>query len=197
MRVGDRIRQLRKEKKVKRSDLVRKMQFIYGDKAVDYRTIERIEKGDIVKGRHSTLLQIADALDVDINDLLKDTAAEDKARKEELEESVYLVRKDTRGGIFRYNDKASIEIISPEVSSYIAFLLSLQPGGKTKLEQDPEGTIKFLFVNEGELLLTAGRIERSLSKGDSVQINSHKPHFFENKTKRPASAILFQNPKSF
>lgn len=197
MRVGENIKRIRKEKGIKRIDLVRKLTFIYGDKAVDYRTIERIEKGDIAKGRLSTLLQIADALNVHIDEILKDTTLEDKSLKEEHAEEMYITRKDSRGGIFRYNDKASVEIISPEKSPYIAFVLQIEPSGKTKLEQDPEGTIKFLFVNEGELTVVAGRVERILRKGDSIQINSHKPHFFENRAKKPAVAILYQNPKSF
>jgi len=197
MRVGENILRLRKEKGFRRSQLVEKMQFIYGDHAVDYRTIERIERGDIAKGRLSSLLQIADALDVDILELFKGTEHEDTSREEERQEEILITRADSRGGTFRYNDKASIEIVSPKESGYIAFLLHIDSGGKTKVEQDPEETIKFLFVIDGEIVVTVGSLERALSKGDSLQINSHKPHYFENRSKKKASAILHQNPKHF
>jgi len=75
--------------------------------------------------------------------------------------------------------------------------LRLEPNAKTKLEQDTEGTIKFIFVTNGEINVVAGNLERTLSKGDSIQINSHKPHYFENKTKKEAIAVLYQNPKRF
>ena len=197
MKIGENIRRLRKDKKLRRSQLVQKLRFIYGANAVDYRTIERIERGDIAKGRLSTLLQIADALDIDVEDIFKGTAYEDKSKDKESSEDVYITRSRARGGIFRYNDKASIEIVSPETGSYNALLLTLEPNSKTKLEQDPEGTIKFLFVIDGEIKILAGSLERVLYKGDSIQINSHKPHYFENTSKKKATAILYQNPKHF
>ena len=197
MKVGDNILKIRKEKGLRRSGLVEKLRFIYGDNAIDYRTIERIERGDMAKGRLSSLLQIADALDVDIAELYKDTEYEDKSQAEETLKEAYITKAKARGGIFRYNDKAYLEIISPQQSSYISFLLSLNSNSKTKLEQDPEGTIKFIFVLNGEINVVAGSLERTLSKGDSIQINSHKPHYFENKSKKEATAILYQNPKRF
>ena len=157
MKVGDNILKIRKEKGLRRSGLVEKLRFIYGDNAIDYRTIERIERGDMAKGRLSSLLQIADALDVDIAELYKDTEYEDKSQAEETLKEAYITKAKARGGIFRYNDKAYLEIISPQQSSYISFLLSLNSNSKTKLEQDPEGTIKFIFVLNGEINVVADR----------------------------------------
>lgn len=197
MKIGDNIIKIRKEKGLKRSALVKKLRFIYGDNAIDYRTIERIERGDITKGRLSSLLQLADAMDVDIGEFYKGTEYEDRPRAEEKLEEAYITRAKERGGIFRYNDKAYLEIISPEKSGYISFLLRIEPGYRTKLEQDPESTIKFLFVIDGEIKIIVGNIERILYKGDSIQINSHKPHYFANISKKKALAILYQNPKRF
>ena len=197
MKIGENLLRLRKEKGLKRSALIKRLRFVYGDNAIDYRTIERIERGDIAKGHLSSLLQLADALDVDIFEFYKGTEYEDKSREEEKREEAYITRAKARGGIFRYNDHASIEIISPEESSYVAFFLSLEPHSKTKLEQDPVGTVKFLFVIDGEIRIVVGNLERTLYKGDSIQINSHKPHYFENTSKKKATAMLHQNPKSF
>ena len=197
MKVGENIIRIRKEKGLRRSALVEKLRFIYGDNAIDYRTIERIERGDMAKGRLSSLLQIADALDIDITELYKGTEYGDRYRAEEISEEAYITRAKARGGVFRYNDKAYLEIISPQQSSYISFILRLEPNSKTKLEQDPENTIKFIFVINGEINVAAGNIERKLSKGDSIQINSHKPHYFANTSKKEAVAILYQNPKRF
>jgi len=197
MKIGENILRIRKEKDLKRSALVKRLRFIYGDNAIDYRTIERIERGDMAKGRLSSLLQIADALDVNVTDFYKGTEYEDKTSLEEKLEEAYIARAKARGGVFNYSKKASIEIISPEKSTYIVFLLSLESGGQTKLEQDPEGTIKFLFVIKGEIKVSVGNIERILFKGDSIQINSFKPHYFENASKKKALGLLYQNPKNF
>jgi len=197
MKIGENVKRIRAEKNLRRSTLVKRLRYIYGDNAIGYRTIERIERGDIAKGHLSSLLQLADAMDIDVSEFYKGTYYEDKTKQEEKLEEVYITRTTARGGIFRYNDKAYIEIISPEESPYVSLLLSLEPNSKTKLEQDPPGTVKFLFVIEGEIKIVVGNLERVLYKGDSIQINSHKPHYFENKSKKKAQAIIYQNPKNF
>lgn len=197
MKLGKNVIRIRKEKGLKRSALVKKLRFVYGDNAIDYRTIERIERGDIAKGRLSSLLQLADVLEVDISEFYKGTEYEDDSQVEERLEEAYITRANARGGVFRYNDKAELEIISPKESNYISILLRLEPDAKTKLEQDTEGTIKFLFVITGEIKVTIGTLERTLWKGDSIQINSHKPHYFENRSKQKTIVIIYQSPKQF
>jgi quercetin dioxygenase-like cupin family protein len=197
MKIGENILKIREEKNLKRSALVNRLRFIYGDNAIDYRTIERIERGDMAKGRLSSLLQLADALGVNVTDFYKGTEFEDKTGSEEKLEEAYVTRADARGGIFNYSKNASIEIVSPDKSSYVMFLLVLEPDGRTKLEQDPVGTVKFLFVTKGELKVNVGNIERTLYKGDSIQINSNKPHYFANTSKKRSTVLLYQSPKNF
>lgn len=197
MKIGENIIRLRKEKGLRRAALVKKLRFIYGDNAIDYRTIERIERGDIARGRLASLLQIADALDVDVSEFYKGTRFEDHKSQEELAEAFYITRSKARGGIFRYNEKATIEIISPAESGYISFYMRLEPEAKTKLEQDPEGTIKFIFVVEGKLTISSGTVERTLYKGDTAEIKSSNPHYFSNNSSKKTTALLYQNPKNF
>ena len=197
MRIGENILRIRNGKKLKRMDLLRKIRFIYSDSAIDYRTILRIETGQMVKGRLSSLLQIADALDVKIDEFYRGTEYEDKEGAEENLEGVCVMRSEASGGSFSYSKKALIEIVSPEKSPYVMFVLRLEPGGQTKMEQDPEGTVKFLYVFKGEIKVSAGSIERMLSKGDSIQINSFKPHYFQNISNQKAVGLLYQNPKNF
>lgn len=178
-------------------DLIKKIRFIYGNDTIDYRTILRIETGQIVKGRLSSLLQIADALDVKIEDLYKGTEYEDKKVVGEEFEGGYITRANATGGFFEYSKTASIEIVSPEKSPYMMFVLRLGPGGFTKMEQDPEGTIKYLYVFKGQIKVSVGNIEKILGKGDSIEINSFKPHYFQNTTDKKAIGLLYQNPKNF
>ncbi len=197
MKIGDNILRIRKEKGLKRMALIKKLRFIYGNDTIDYRTILRIETGQIVKGRLSSLLQIADALGVKIEDLYKGTEYEDKPVVEEEVEGVRITRANATGGSFEYSKNASIEIVSPEKSPYIMFLLRLGPSGFTKMEQDPEGTIKYLYVFNGKIKVSVGNIERLLNKGDSIEINSFKPHYFQNASDHKAVGLLYQNPKNF
>jgi len=140
---------------------------------------------------------IEDLMVADLRESTKGTEFEDSSKQEEETAGISIVRSNNRGGMFSYNDKASIEILSPEHSAYITFLLQFQSNSKTRLEQDPEGTIKFLFVISGEINLSVGNIERTLYKGDFVEFDSHKPHYFENRTKKKVTAILYQSPKRF
>lgn len=195
--IGENILRIRIGKGLKRAALVKRLHFIYGDQAIDYRTILRIENSQIVKGRLSSLLQIADALDIKVEEFYKGTEFEDKETGEEKLAEAYITRAKATGGSFNYSKNASIEIVSPEKSSYIMFLLHLGPGGQTKMEQDPEGTIKYLYVFKGEIKVHVGNIERTLYKGDSIQINSFKPHYFENVSNQKATGLLYQNPKNF
>ena len=197
MKIGTNIKKIRREQRLKRSDLVKKLRFTYGDNALGYRTIQRIERGENLKERLSSLLQLAYVLGVDLNQFYKGTEYEDKSQLEEAAKEACITRAKARGGTFRYNDKAVLEIVSPKNSGYMSMLLELDPNSKTKQDQDPEGTIKFVFVIAGEITVVIEELERNLHKGDSIQLNSHRPHHFENRSRRKAITILYQNPKRF
>jgi transcriptional regulator with XRE-family HTH domain len=197
MKVGENLLRIRQEKGLRRTSLVEKIRAIYGDNAVNYRTVERIERGDIDKGRLSTLLQIANALDVDIDQLYAGTLYEDRSTEEEKSEGLFITRSRSRGDLFRYNEKASLEIISPQDSGYICFVLKLGPNGSTNVEQDPEGTIKFLYITSGRITVSVGTVERTLFKGDFAQFDSHKMHHFDNRSTRAATALVYQTPKHY
>lgn len=197
MKIGNNIRKIRKEQGLKRSDLVKKLRFTYGENALGYRTIQRIERGENLKERLSSLLQLAYVLGVDLNQFYKGTEYEDKSQLEEAAKEACITKAKARGGTFKYNDKAVLEIVSPKTSGYVSMLLELGYNSTTRQEQDPEGTIKFVFVISGEITIVIEELERTLYKGDSMQINSHRPHHFENRSKKKALAILYQNPKRF
>ncbi len=177
--------------------LLRTIRFIYGKDAIDYRTILRIETGQMDKGRLSSLLQIADALGVKLEDLYNGTEYEDKKVVEEEFDGGRITRASATGGFYAYSKIASIEIVSPERNPYLMFVLRLGPGGQTKMEQDPEGTIKYLYVFKGEVKVSVGNVERILNKGDSIEINSFKPHYFQNISNQKVVGLLYQNPKNF
>ena len=194
MKLGDRIRHIRKEvKKIKLNELHNKLTDIFGDKAISYKSLIRIENNQR-DGRLKSVHQIACGLDMDVKELLAGT------EREVLQERAILadiVLKKSRSGKFAYDDKSSIEILSSSKGSFMGMELVLEPGGMTKIEEDPENTEMLLIVTKGKITANIHNEIHKIGVGDSLYFKSHLPHHFENKEKKPAKGIIIQNPKSF
>ena len=194
MKLGDKIRYIRKtDQKIKLKEFHEKLVRIFGDEAISYKSLVRIEKNQL-DGRLKSIHQIACGLGMDVKELLSGT------EKEVLEEKAFLadiVRKKIRPGKFAYSNKTSIEIVSSNKASFISMELVLEPGGITKLEEDPEGSETLLIVTKGRITADIHNEVHSLGVGDSIYFKSHFPHHFENRDKKPAKGLLVQTPKSF
>ena len=194
MRLGDRIRYLRKtEKKMKLNEFHVKLIRIFGNSAISYKSLIRIEKNQR-DGHLKSLHQIACGLDMDVKELLSGTEQQLPQEKAVLTD---IVRKKTRPGRFSYNDKAGIEIVSSNKASFISMELVLEPGGSTKLEENAEGSEILLIVTKGKIIADIHNEVHSLWVGDSIYFKSHLPHHFENREKKPAKGLIIQTPKSF
>ena len=156
-------------------------------KAISYRTLQRIEKGQISK--FSSILKICYALGITLQELLKDT---------DLERQL-LIRKKERIDEYTYNEKARASIISNPSSNLLALELALDPSGKTVMEQSPKDKIyeKWVYVVEGHLTCVIGEEKFILTSKDAISFDSSKPHHFENNGKKRCLAVVMQNPKHF
>ncbi len=194
MKLGDKIRHIRKEvKKIKLNELHNKLTDIFGDKAISYKSLIRIENNQR-DGRLKSVHQIACGLDMDVKELLAGTEREIPQEKAILAD---IVLKKSRSGKFAYDDKASIEILSSSKGSFMGMELVLEPGGMTKVEEDPENTEMLLIVTKGKITANIHNEIHKIGVGDSLYFKSHLPHHFENREKKPAKGIIIQNPKSF
>ncbi len=194
MKLGDKIRQIRKDaKKLKLKDLHEKLTVIFGNHAISYKSLVRIENNQL-DGRLKSIHQIACGLDMEVKELLSGTERELTHEKALLAD---IVRKKTRSGRFAYNDKASIEMLSSQNGSFIGMELVLEPGGMTKIEEDPENTEMLLIATKGKITANIHNEVHKIGVGDSIYFKSHLPHHFENLEKKPAKGIIIQNPKSF
>lgn len=194
MKLGDKIRYIRKtDKKMKLNELHAKLTRIFGNGAISYKSLIRIEKNQR-DGRLKSIHQIACGLDTDVKELLTGTERELPQEKAVLAD---IVRKKSRPGKFAYNDKAYIEIASSNKASFISMELVLEPGGSTKLEENAEGAETLLIVTKGRITADIHNEVHSLGVGDSIYFKSHLPHHFENRDKKPAKGLLIQTPKSF
>jgi mannose-6-phosphate isomerase-like protein (cupin superfamily) len=189
MHLHEKIAQLRREKNLKISGLHSKIKEIFGDKALSYRTLLRIEKGD-TDGRGSSLHQICLGLGVSLKELRQGT-------EREFSIADYL-KKSKREGKYIYNKGVYAEILTGAKRSFLALELVLEPQGKTQIEKDPEGEEKFekwLYVLKGKLTCTVKGVKFILKKGDCISFDSTLPHSFENSASTPTHAILIQNPR--
>ncbi len=194
MKLGEKIRHIRKtEKQLKLKELHEKLISIFGNRAISYKSLIRIEKGQR-DGRLKSIHQIACGLGINVKDLLTGTERDTPNEEQVLS---HIVRKKTRLGKFTYSDKAHLEILSSQECPFLGVELVLAPGGKTKQEEDPEGTEMLLILTKGQITAHVLNEVHQLSPGDSLHFKSHIPHYFENAKEKTAKAILIQNPKSY
>jgi len=178
---------------MKLKDLERRLKVIFGDNAISYKSLIRIEK-DQRDGRLKSIHQIACALGVDVKDLLSGTERELPHEKAFLAD---IMRKNSRAGKFTYDDKASIEILSSKKSSFMGVELVLEAGGATKEELDPDGTELLIVCTKGRITVHVHSEIHTIDSGDSIYFESHLPHHFENHENKTARAVLIQSPKTF
>ena len=161
---------------------------IFGpQKALSYRTLQRIEKGQLSK--FSSVLKICCALGITLEELIKDTELKDRM----------VIRKNERLDEYTYNDKVYASITSCPSRSFLALELTLKPGGTTMVEQSqPDKSFeKWIYVVEGELTCHIGEETFVLKKKDTISFNSSIRHYLKNHSSKKCLCNVIQNPKHF
>jgi quercetin dioxygenase-like cupin family protein len=196
MKLHKKIRYLRKTAlKISLKAFHEKLVNIFGDSALTYYSLCRIEKGYREALHFKSLYQISTGLGISLKQLKEDT-------EEEESKIVNIIRKkDKRYNKYIYNEKAMAEIISPREISFLAMELTLLPGGETKKEQDPVGTKSFeklITIQKGEIIIHVGQESHLLKKGDTVSFKSDIVHYMENRSRETkARGIIIQHPKQY
>jgi len=179
MYIGKKIRELRKEKKMKLIEMAR----ITG---IQIATLSRMENEKMV-GTLSTHMKIAKALEVDI------TALYSKLSEEEEEPDIY-----TKSGsdIYSYSDKSSFEMLTNRVltKKMMPVLLTIEVGGDTNTEENKAGTEKFIFVLEGTIDVVVGEDRITLTQNNTLYFNANLEHKFINTGTTTAKAIVTVTP---
>lgn len=192
MKLHEKIKKIRLEKGLTLKELHEMMFNDFKEKTVAYRTLLRIEAGD-TDGRGSTLHQISTALGMSLSELKKDTEEENKP--------VDLVKKYRRLGRYVFNEKVYAELLIRQNRNFMVTELVLQPGGKTRLEQDPQVLTdeqkfeKYVYCLRGIIACYIGKDKYILKYGDGVSFNSSLPHWFENSSRKESRCLIFQNPR--
>lgn len=189
MEVGEKIAQMRQEKKLSRQELYQRLRDIFGQKAVTPNTIWRIESG-LTSARTSSLHQISTGLGISLKDLLPAAEAQSKL--------VDIVKKGKRTEQYVYNENAKAEVLTPANRKFLAQELILLPGGKTKTEEDPIEVSRFekwIYCLSGEVACTVGTETHVLKKGDCLSFESNIPHLIKNNSSRKSRCLIVQNPR--
>lgn len=190
MKLHEKIRQIRKEKGLSLRELQKRLVEIFGNKALRYNTLYRIEKG-LRDARVSSLSQICIGLGISLKELKEGT-------EEERFSLVDIIKKRDKVAQYVYSEKAFAQILSKEKQPFLGLRLVLEPQGKTKLEQDPIELGRFekwVYGLKGEITCVVGQERYLLKKDEVLCFESNLPHLFENTTNQKAICIIIQNPR--
>lgn len=187
MKVHEKIKLIREDLKLSLHDVFERGVAIFGDKALSYRTLHRIENGQISK--FSSILKICCALGVPLESFIKDTQLENRL----------VIRNNERLDEYTYNDKVQASVVSSPSRSFLSLEMSLDPRGKTPWENSPQqGKYeKWIYVIKGRLTCYLGEEKFILNKADSISFDSSTPHCFENTGSKTCQTIVIVNPKHF
>lgn len=144
--------------------------------------ISRIERGKATT--LSTLISIADALDVSLQSVFADY------RTRPLHEG-YLLRRETdlgflSAGAYRYRPMAGG---LPQHSLWL-FKLEYPPFSTDDFDVYNHDGEEILYVLHGELDFSIGGDRLTLSAGDCVQYDARQPHGGGNSSAEPASVLM-------
>ena len=111
MKLHDKIRQVRKQKGLSLTALEQRLKEIFGNKALRYNTLYRIEKG-LRDARITSLSQICIGLDISLKEL-KEGSEEEKLS------FVDTIKKRDKVAQYVYSEKAYAQILSKEKQSFL------------------------------------------------------------------------------
>lgn len=190
MELKDKIKEIRKNRKLNLMALHRKLKEVFGKNAVSYRTLLRIENGD-TDGRGSSLYQICVGLGITMREL--------KSETEKKYEIADFLKKNDYKGRYIYNEKAYMQILTSSNIKFLCVELYLKPKSTTKPEKDPSGDKKYekwIYMLRGQIVCVIDQNEYVLRCGDSLIFDSTKLHHYENRGRQNVKCIIVQNPRN-
>jgi len=173
--VGNRLRQLRVERKIS----VRKLAELT-DFSASF--ISQVEHGQ-ASPSISSLERIAAAVGVTLGEFF---AVSDRP------EAGLIVRVAARKQLTSSWSNAQIDALAPMASGrrLEPVLITLEPGGRSGKRPHPHAMEEFALVLEGEVHVTLGEEVHHLHPGDAVTIPPEQPRAWENQGSVPARILV-------
>ena len=186
--VGNKIRNLRKQKKMNAKELAQ-------DAGISYGMLSLLESGS-TQGSVETLRKIAKVLDTTLAHLFTN---ENSINEIITDESMIIVRKDKRRKISFPDPLYTCELLVPNLQGDIEFLLVHLEAQRITNDILPhtKGGEECNYVLKGEIVITLQDNEDVLAEGDCIRFNPEIPHKIENKTDKQASYLSVITPVSF
>ncbi len=180
MKIGKRLRQLRKEKDITLEELSQKS-------GVALATLSRMEN-DKMTGTIQSHTSICKALGVSIADLYQELEDETKI--------IESVSKAERTEHFIHSKKAKYELLVMKAmeKKLMPLMIKMATGGETQKEKNKPGVEKFIYILNGSIDARVGDQKYPLKKGDSLYFDASLPHTLKNTSKGDAEAICVVSP---
>lgn len=180
MKIGNRIRELRKEKDITLEELSEKS-------GVALATLSRMEN-DKMTGTLDSHNRICKALGISIAALYSELENESK--------TVEAVPKRKRTEHFVHAGKARYELLVMKTmdKKIMPLMIILSSGGETQKEQNKPGVEKFIYMMSGIFDAHIGNDTYILKRGDSLYFDASLPHSFKNGSKSESQAICVVSP---
>ena len=186
--VGNKIRNLRKQKKMNAKELAQ-------DAGISYGMLSLLESGS-TQGSVGTLRKITKDLYTTLAHLFTN---ENSINEIITDESMIIVRKDKRRKISFPDPLYTCELLVPNLQGDIEFLLVHLEAQRITNDILPhtKGGEECNYVLKGEIVITLQDNEYVLAEGDCIRFNPEIPHKIENKTDQQASYLSVITPVSF
>jgi len=178
--LGQRIRKIRKEKKVTLIDLSKKT-------GVAQATLSRIETGTMM-GTIESHEKIAEALGIGLAELYSGV--------DRRYEQIAHLSKDAERKVTRQTKDVRFELLTQESSKkkITPLLVSLQGGSETQREHNERGVEKFLYVLEGDVKVKVDKEEFAITPGETLYFDASLPHQIINEKSKTAKILLAVSP---
>jgi len=180
MEIGNRIRNLRKEKKL----TLKKLAKVSG---IALATLSRIETCKMT-GTVRSHQAIASALGLSLPQLYSDVETKHKP--------VDFQPQGSRTDIFVHNEKASFDMLTSKVLSkkMMPVMLKITLGGETSIEELPPQTEKFVYILSGTCQAVVGSNLYTLKKDETLYFDASIKHNFKNIGSEHMHAISITTP---
>ncbi|MFC1807216.1 helix-turn-helix domain-containing protein [Candidatus Omnitrophota bacterium] len=180
MNIGNRIKTLRKSKKITLKELSESSD-------VALATLSRIENSKMT-GTIQSHQAIAKAMNIGLMELYGNLEID--------KNPVDLQTTKNRTDRYLHNDKASYFMLTNKVLSkkMMPVILKVEPGGRSTDEELPRGTEKFLYVLQGECIAQIGTSTHTLKKDETLYFDGSIRHHFKNPGQRELQAICIITP---
>lgn len=184
MNLGERIRTLRKQKKITLVELSKMT-------GVAQASLSRIETG-IMNGTVESHRKIAEALGMSLSEMY--TGIDPK-----LSEISYtsndLIKKEAEVK----GDNVRIELLTTQMTTrkFAPILISIPQGASITYEKLERGTDKFLWVQSGTIMITLNNNDYTLNQNETIYFDASFSHIIKNTGIQEAQILSVTSPSNF